>query len=217
MSFEYILLDLDGTVTDSAEGVINSVAYALEKLGCPVDDKSSLMKFIGPPLTESFKDFYNFDEETIQLGVRYYRDYYNDNGIFQNRLYDGIPELLKSLKQHGKTVILATSKPEVYAKRILEHFNVDLYFDFIGGSTFDAERNTKTGVLKYILKECRIDNLSDAVMIGDRKHDIVGAHEVGLKCAAILYGYGNEPEFKEYNADFIIDTVDDLKKFLTDQ
>ena len=214
MSYKYILLDLDGTVTDSAEGVINSVAYSLEKLGYPVEDKSTLMKFIGPPLTESFKDFYNFDEDTIELGVKYYREYYTDNGIFENRLYDGIKELLKTLKENGKTVILATSKPEGYAKRILEHFNVSQYFDLIAGSTFDAERNTKTDVLKYALKESGIEDLGTAVMVGDRKHDIIGAHDVGLACAAILYGYGNETEFKEYGADFIVDTVKDLEKFL---
>ena len=214
MSYKYILLDLDGTVTDSAEGVINSVAYSLEKLGYPVEDKSTLMKFIGPPLTESFKDFYNFDEETIQLGVKYYREYYTDTGIFENRLYDGIEHLLKTLKKHGRTVILATSKPEVYAKRILDRFGVSEYFDLIAGSTFDSERNTKTDVLKYALKEAGIEDLSTAVMVGDRKHDIIGSHDVGLECISILYGYGNEDEFKEYGADFIVETVGKLERFL---
>lgn len=216
MSYKYILLDLDGTVTDSAEGVINSVAYSLEKLGFPVEDKSTLMKFIGPPLTESFRDFYNFDESTIELGVQYYREYYTDTGIFENRLYDGIPHLLKTLKSNGKTVILATSKPEIYAKRILDRFDVSEYFDLIAGSTLDAERNTKTDVLKYALKEAGIKDLSTAVMVGDRKHDIIGAHDVGLECVTILYGYGNEEEFKEYGAEFIVGTVEDLEKFLID-
>lgn len=214
MRYQYIFLDLDGTVTDSAEGVINSVAYSLEKLGYPVENKSDLMKFIGPPLAESFKDFYNFDNETIELGIKYYREYYTDNGIFENRLYDGIKSLLKSLKANGKTVILATSKPEVYAKRILEHFNASQYFDLIVGSTLDSERNTKTDVLKYALQEIKIKDLSTAVMVGDRKHDIIGAHNVGLDCIAILYGYGNEEEFKEYGADYIVDTVENLEKFL---
>ncbi len=214
MSYKYILLDLDGTVTDSAEGVINSVAYSLEKLGYPVEDKSTLMKFIGPPLTESFKDFYNFDEETIELGVQYYREYYTDKGIFENRLYDGIHELLKTLKKHSRTVILATSKPEVYAKRILDRFGVSEYFDLIAGSTLNAERNTKTDVLKYALKEAGIEDLSTAVMVGDRKHDIIGAHDVGLECISILYGYGNEAEFKEYGAEFIVGTVGQLERFL---
>ena len=214
MSYKYILLDLDGTVTDSAEGVINSVAYSLEKLGYPVEDKSTLMKFIGPPLTESFKDFYDFDEETIELGVKYYREYYTDKGIFENRLYDGIPKLLKTLKKHNRTVILATSKPEVYAKRILDRFGISEYFDLIAGSTLNAERNTKTDVLKYALKEAGIEDLSTAVMVGDRKHDIIGAHDVGLECISILYGYGNEAEFKEYGAEFIVGTVGQLERFL---
>jgi len=214
MSYKYILLDLDGTVTDSAEGVINSVAYSLEKLGFPVEDKSTLMKFIGPPLSESFRDFYNFDDETIDLGIQYYREYYTNTGIFENKLYDGIAHLLETLKNNGRKVILATSKPEVYAKRILDRFGVTKYFDLIAGSTLDAERNTKTDVLKYALKEAGIDDLSTAVMVGDRKHDIIGAHEVGLECIAILYGYGNRAEFEEYGAEFIIETVELLENFL---
>lgn len=214
MGYKYILLDLDGTVTDSAEGVINSVAYSLEKLGYPVKDKRTLMKFIGPPLTESFKDFYNFDDETTRLGVEYYREYYSVTGIFENKLYPGIEHLLKTLKSNGKTVILATSKPEVYAKRILDRFGVSEYFDLIAGSTLDAERNTKTDVLRYALKAADINSHDEALMVGDRKHDILGARDVGIKCAAILYGYGNEAEFKEYGADYIIDTVEKLEKFL---
>lgn len=212
--YEYILLDLDGTVTDSAEGVINSVSYSLEKLGYPVEDKSTLMKFIGPPLTESFKDFYNFDDKTIELGVQYYREYYTDKGIFENKLYDGIEHLLKALKKNGRKIILATSKPEVYAKRILDRFGVSEYFDLIAGSTLDAERNTKTDVLKYALKAAGIEDLSTAVMVGDRKHDIIGAHDVGLECVTILYGYGNRAEFEEYGADFIVGTVGQLERFL---
>ncbi len=214
MSYKYILLDLDGTVADSAEGVINSVAYALEKLGYPVEDKSTLMKFIGPPLSESFRDFYGFDEETIGKGIQYYREYYTDTGIYETKIFDGIEKLVKTLKENGKTVILATSKPEVYAKRILEHCGISKYFDLAAGSTLDAERNTKTDVLKYALKEAGITDLHEAVMVGDRKHDIIGAHNVGLECIAILFGYGNEAEFKEYKADYIIDTVSNLEKFL---
>ena len=214
MSYKYILLDLDGTVTDSAEGVTNSVAYALEKLGCPVEDKSTLLKFIGPPLSESFKEFYGFDESTVSRGIEYYREYYTDKGIFENNLYNGMEQLLKSLKAAGKTVILATSKPEIYARRILDRFNISRYFDIIAGSTLDVDRNTKTDVLKYILQTVEISDLSEAVMVGDRKHDIIGAHDIGIKCIAILYGYGNEAEFIEYGADYILNTVADLEKFL---
>ena len=214
MTFKYILLDLDGTVTDSAEGVTKSVAYALDKLGFPVESHWSLMKFIGPPLSESFREFCGFDGETVQKGINYYREYYADKGIFENKLYDGMKEFLISLKQHGMTVILATSKPEVYAKRILDKFVVSEYFDLIAGSTLDTSRNTKTDVLKYILQKIDIDDLSKAVLIGDRKHDIIGAKEVGIKCISILYGYGSKEEFVQYNADYIVDTVENLERFL---
>lgn len=213
--YKYILLDLDGTVADSAEGVTNSVAYALEKLGYHVEDKQTLLKFIGPPLSESFKEFYGFDEKTVDKGIQYYREYYTDTGIFEVKIFDGIETLLKSLKACGKTVILATSKPEVFAKRILEHCGISQYFDLIAGSTLDAERNTKTDVLKYALRESGISDLSEAIMVGDRKYDIIGAHDVGLSCIAILFGYGNEEEFKQYGADYIIDTALNLEKFLT--
>ena len=214
MRFKYILLDLDGTVTDSAEGVINSVTYALRKLDYPVEQLGSMMKFIGPPLKQSFKEFCCFDEDTIQKGVEYYREYYSVTGITQLRLYGGIEHLLQTLKSHGKKVVLATSKPEIYAKRILENCGITEYFDLIAGSTLDASRNTKAEVLTYILDTIKLCSLDDCLMVGDRKHDIIGAHSLGLKCAAVLYGYGNRAEFEQYGADYIVDSVEELEEFL---
>lgn len=212
--YKYLFFDLDGTVTDSAEGIYNSVAYALEKLGFPVEDKTTLRPFIGPPLTESFKNFCGFDEEKTKLGVQYYREYYPEKGIFENKVYDGIPELLKKLHDSGKKVILATSKPEPFAVRILEHFGIAQYFDLIVGSTFDTSRQNKADVLRYAVQTIGADEPERSLMIGDRLHDVVGAHEVGMDCAYVLFGFGSREEAAEYKAEYIIDTVDSLGEFL---
>ena len=214
MKYSTLFFDLDGTVTDSAEGIYNSLAYALEKLGHPVEDKTVLKPFLGPPLSESLHDIYGFDEETSMLGVKYYREYYPQKGIFENRVYDGIPELLEKLKDSGIKIALATSKPEPFAVRILEHFSIDHYFDIIAGSTFDTSRQTKSDVLRYAVEKAGFPDLSHGLMIGDRKHDILGAHAVGIPCAAVLYGYGSREEFEEYHADYIIADIDELEHFL---
>lgn len=216
MGYKYIFLDLDGTVTESAEGIINSVAYALEKLGKPVEDKSTLRCFIGPPLTVSFHEFFGFDDETAALGVKYYREYYPEKGIFENRLYDGIAEMLEKLSKTDKKIILATSKPEPFAVRILEHYGIAQYFDLIAGSSFDGTRNDKTDVLKYAIEQLQIEDISEAIMIGDRKHDVIGARDVDMKCAYVLFGYGTREEAEQYRADSIIENVKSLEAFLLD-
>lgn len=216
MGFKYIFLDLDGTVTESAEGIINSVAYALEKLGKPVEDKSTLRCFIGPPLTVSFHEFFGFDDETAALGVKYYREYYPEKGIFENRLYDGIAEMLEKLSKTDKKIILATSKPEPFAVRILEHYGVAQYFDLIAGSSFDGTRNDKTDVMKYAIEQLQIEDIIEAIMIGDRKHDVIGARDVGMQCAYVLFGYGSREEAEQYRADYIIENVKSLEAFLLD-
>ncbi len=214
--FKYLFFDLDGTVTDSAEGILNSVAYALNKLGISVEDKSTLLPFVGPPLTDSFKSIYGFDDEKSQLGVKYYREYYSDKGIFENKVYSGIENMLINLRSKGKKIILATSKPQNYAEIILDHFGISKYFDIIAGSTFDCSRRTKTDVLNYAIEQIGMTDYSQGIMIGDRKHDIIGAKEVGIKCIAVMYGYGNRNEFQTYGADYIIDDVEQLEIFLSD-
>ena len=212
--YRYIFLDLDGTVTESEEGILNSVAYALEKLGHPVEDKSVLRPFIGPPLYDSFREYYGFDEETSLLGVRYYREYYPQKGIFENKLYAGIDEMLKKLSESGRKVILATSKPEIFAVRILEHFGVAQYFDLIAGSLMDGTRNSKTEVLEYAVSEIGLSDMSQAIMVGDRKHDVIGAHNVGMACAYVLFGYGDRDEAQEFGAEYIVEDVAALEDFL---
>lgn len=212
--YKYLFFDLDGTVTESAEGIINSVAYALEKLGIPVENKETLRCFIGPPLSESFREFYKLSEEDIQRGVLYYREYYPDKGIFENKLYDGIAELLEKLSKTEYKIILATSKPEPFAVRILDYFGISQYFDLIVGSTFDKKRMGKTDVLEYALKMCDDPDRSECLMIGDRKHDVIGARDVGIDCAYVLYGYGSREEAEEYSAEYIIDDMAKLEEFL---
>lgn len=216
--YSTVFFDLDGTIIDSGEGVTNSVAYALERLGITVKDMSTLKKFIGPPLIYSFKTFYGFDEEKALKAIEYYREYYTDKGIFEGYVYDGVEELLIALSRAGKRIALATSKPEEFAKRILERANIAKYFDCIAGATMDEQtRTTKIEVLEYTLKMSNIDTPSDVIMIGDRFYDIEGAHHFGMDCVAVLYGYGNKEEFEKYGAEYIVSTPSEVQKLLLDK
>ena len=213
--YSTVLFDLDGTIIDSGEGVTNSVSYALKKFGIEIEDKSTLSKFIGPPLIYSFKTFYGFDDEKAKLAIEHYREYYQEKGIFEGYIYDGVEQLLCDLKKAGKKIVLATSKPEIFAKRILEKASLIKYFDFVAGATLDeSTRITKIDVLEYAIKEANIDTVDDVVMIGDRFYDIEGAHNFGIDCIAVLYGYGERDEFEKYGAEYIFDTPEQISKFL---
>lgn len=214
MRYEYILFDLDGTLTDPAIGITNSVMYALKKYGIEVSDRSELYKFIGPPLGDSFEKYYGFSKEEAKTAVEYYREYYRDKGIFENLVYDGLEDLLKTLKDNNKILIVATSKPEVFAKQILEHFNIGKYFTYIAGSNLDGTRVKKDEVIKYAIESCNIIDLSKAIMIGDREHDIIGAKVVGINSIGVLFGYGDRSELENAGANFIVDTVADIGKVL---
>jgi phosphoglycolate phosphatase len=214
MRYEYILFDLDGTLTDSGIGITNSVMYALKKYGIEVSDRSELYRFIGPPLWDSFENYYGFSKEEAKTAVEYYREYYRDKGIFENLIYDGFENLLKTLKDNNKILIVATSKSEVFAKQILEHFDIAKHFTYIAGSNLDGTRVKKVEVIKYALESCNIMDLSKAIMIGDREHDIIGAKEVGINSMGVLFGYGDRNELEKAGADFIVDTVSDIGKVL---
>ena len=214
MRYQYILFDLDGTLTDPGIGITNSVLYALGKYGIEVNDRSDLYKFIGPPLRDSFEVYYGFSKEDSKKAVEYYREYYKDKGIFENAVYDGAEDLLKTLKSSGKTLILATSKPEVYAKQIVEHFDIAKYFTYIAGSNLDGTRVKKDEVIQYALERYNITDLTKAIMIGDREHDILGAKEIGISSIGVLFGYGDRTELENAGADYIVDTVADIEKVL---
>lgn len=211
--YDNILFDLDGTLTDPGLGITNSVMYALKKYGIKVDDRAQLYKFIGPPLVYSFHEFYGFSHEQTLEAIKFYREYYAETGIFENEVYDGIIDVLCKLKDDGRRIILATSKPEQFAKRILDHFNLTEYFDFVAGASMDeVTRNTKSAVIKYALENTNID-VSKSLMIGDREHDVLGAKEFGIDAAGVLYGYGSKEELENAGAKYIVESVQDIIKF----
>lgn len=215
-SYEYILFDLDGTLTDSGNGIINSVIYALNRFGINENDRNALKKFIGPPLITSFCEFYGFDRQKAVEAVKYYREYYREKGIFENLVYGGIPETLAKLKANGKKLILATSKPEMFAVKILEHFNLSRYFDFTAGAASDESRSEKTDVIAYVLSALKIDKLKSVIMVGDRNYDILGAKQNGIASLGVLYGYGSREELEAAGADFIAESVLQMQAFLAD-
>ena len=203
---DYILFDLDGTLTDPFEGISNSVVYALKKYGIEVKDKSTLTSFIGPPLFDSFETYYGFTKEQAVEAVSFYREYYSTKGIFENSVYDGIVPLLQKLKGAGKKIILATSKPEKFSIKILEHFRLLEYFDIVAGATMDESRIKKSDIISYALSLGKITDKANTIMIGDREHDILGAKANGLKSVGVLYGYGDLEELKRAGADYIVKT-----------
>jgi phosphoglycolate phosphatase len=208
-----VLFDLDGTITDPFQGITNSVAYALKSYGIQVKDKRELQVFIGPPLYASFMKYYGFSKEKSMEAVERYREYYSNKGVFECALYPGIRELLKKLNASGKKVVLATSKPEFFAKQILEHFNIDKHFSFLAGATMDSRRVEKADIIKYAFENLS-DNTSFAVMIGDREFDILGAKDRGIFSIGVTYGYGNREELLTAGADYICESVEDIEKIL---
>lgn len=210
MGYRYYLFDLDGTLTDPGIGITNSVMYALRKFGIEVEDRSSLYRFIGPPLTDSFARFYQFPPEQALQAVAFYREYFRDKGIFENRVYDGVPGMLAELKSRGKILALATSKPEEFSLRILEHFGLRGYFDFVGAATMDGSRSRKADVISHTIQSLHITDKSEVLMIGDRDQDVCGARENGIACAGVLYGYGDYGELSSAGADYILGCPEDI-------
>lgn len=216
MKYKYFLFDLDGTLTDPAEGITRSVSHALAHFGIHVEDRTKLYPFIGPPLKDSFREFYGFSESQIPEAEEKYREYFAEKGIFENKIYPGIKELLASLKENGARILLATSKPDAFAERILEHFHIKEFFDFIGGATMDGTRSEKKDVVRYTLASGGINDPSETVMIGDRRHDIEGAQANGLDSIGVLWGYGNEEEFQKAGATYIVQDIKGLFSLLSE-
>ena len=210
MMYDTVLFDLDGTLTDPGEGITNSVSYALRKYGIEVTDRRELYKFIGPPLVDSFMKYYDFSQEEALKAVEYYREYFRDKGIFENRVYEGVEDMLRQLHTMGKRLVLATSKPEEFALRILQHFDLKKYFSVVAGASMDSSRSKKGDVIAYALSMCDSIDKNIAIMVGDREHDIIGAKENGLRSIGVLYGYGSEDELKNSGADYIAKTPSDI-------
>lgn len=206
--------DLDGTLTDSAEGIINSVLYALSTYGIEEKDRDALRSFVGPPLAESFMKRYGFSKEKADEALGRFRVRFSSIGIFENALYEGIAEVLAGLKARGDRVILATSKPEVFARRILDHFDLTRYFDFVCGANLEeSSRVEKEDVLLYALETCGA-KAGDSYMIGDRRYDMEAGKKLGLFTVGVLYGYGDREELEKAGADRICETVKELKEVL---
>lgn len=209
-----VLFDLDGTVTDPEEGITKSVQYALQHFHIDVRDRRELYKFIGPPLKESFVEFYGFTDRQAEEALLKYRERFSVTGWRENIVYDGIERLLGRLRGEGKRIMLATSKPEFFAEQILAHFGLRDYFDFVGGATLDDKRDRKSEVIRYVLETNGISNREEVVMVGDRKFDILGAKEVGLASIGVLYGYGDRQELATAGADRLVESVAELETIL---
>ncbi len=212
MSYPYIFFDLDGTLTDPALGITNSIMYALRHFGIEVADRRELYSFIGPPLKEQFEIAYGFTPEQSEVALREYRVYFSDKGLFENTVYDGIPQLLKTLQKRGSRLVLATSKPQVYADRILQHFDLKQYFTFLSGSELGGARVEKADVIRFALDALEITDPTQVVMVGDRSFDVEGAAACGIKTIGVTYGYGDREELRD--AAYIVDTVEQLAQIL---
>lgn len=215
--FQYLLFDLDGTLTDPKVGITSCVQYALRKMGIEEPNLNKLEPFIGPPLIDSFEEFYGFDEEQALQAVAFYRERFQTIGLFENEVYSGIPEMLAKLKQAGKRLAIASSKPTVYVLRILQHFEMEQYFDIIVGSELDGTRSRKKEVVEEALRQLlqgQKNEYDRSVMIGDRKFDILGAKEFGLTGVGVSFGYAKKGELEAAGADYIVDTVEQLETLL---
>jgi phosphoglycolate phosphatase len=209
-----VLFDLDGTLTDSMEGIVNSMIYALTKMGLPVPERAAVRPYIGPPLRQGLRTL-GVAEGDIERAVACYREYFGVTGLFENAVYPGVRELLEALKAGGLRLAVATSKAAPYAEQILEHFGLKHYFDFISGAEMDGRRSGKTEVIVHALKTCGFDPKA-TVMVGDRENDVAGAKEAGLRsCVAVLYGYGSRAELEAAGANLFAETPGDIITLLT--
>lgn len=211
--FKTVLFDFDGTIIDTSEGIYKSLQYAFAADGRPAPSYEELRRFIGPPIYDSFKNFYGYQDEKINFMVKKYRERYSDKGVWESAVYDGIPELLKELKNNGIKLATASSKPTHFIEMLLKYNNLYEYFDFVGGVAFDQINSKKSDIINNALSVLKADK-NYAVMVGDRKFDINGAKGAGIPCIAVLYGFGSREEFIENSADFIAEAPNDIKKII---
>lgn len=218
--YQYILFDLDGTLTDPKEGITKSVQYALNKEGYGNPPLEDLMTFIGPPLHESFMVYCGVDEQQGKHLVDVYRERFGTIGLFENKVFDGIEELLAMLKKSGRTLAVATSKPTKYTLMIMDKFGLSNYFDAIVGSNMDGTRTVKAEIIEEVFRQLNISEgeKKQCIMVGDRKHDIIGAIACGIDSLGVGFGYSVGDELKENHATYVVETVQELKEFfISDQ
>ena len=212
--YQYILCDLDGTLTDSSEGITKSVQYALDKMGIHEPDLKPLERFIGPPLYDEFRRSYGFDDAEAKQAIDFYRERFGVVGWKENLLYDGIPELLKALTEAGKTLSTASSKPAFFIDKIVKYFDIEQFFTVVAGATLDGSIGTKTQVVQQALERLNVQDRSQAVLIGDRLHDVEGARACGIDCIGVTFGFGSREELESAGANHVVDRVDELLPLL---
>ncbi len=214
---KYFLFDLDGTLTDPKEGITTCVQYALHSLGIEEPDLDRLESFIGPPLKDSFMEFYGMDEEQAQAAVKKYRERFNDKGLYENEIYPGIAPMLQMLSEKGFRLAVASSKPTVFVEKILEHFGIRQYFKVVVGSELDGSRTSKDQVVMEALRQlfgAKPILYHEVYMIGDRRFDVEGARAMKVESVGVTYGYGGMEELREAHADYIVESVEELREFL---
>ena len=216
MKLKKVFFDLDGTLTDSMPGITKGVQYALKRYGIQEDDLERLKPFVGPPLADSFQAYYNFSKKDAEDAVYVFREYYDVEGWKDNAPFDGVEDMLQTLKDAGLDLYVATSKPEITAKRVLEYFRLDHYFTFIGGASLDEKLVNKDDVIRYVMAENEVteEEKRAVIMVGDRLHDIEGAHKTGLRAIGVLYGYGSREELEYSGADYLCKTPQDVVSLL---
>ena len=214
--YKYILFDLDGTLTDPAEGITNSIMYAQQQMGIEVWDRESLLFFIGPPLKEAFMEKFGLTEEKAKEMVAHYRVEFPRKGIYENRVYDGVKEMLETLKKSGKIIALATSKRLKFAETVLNHFGLAKYFDVVVGATFDGTLGRKADIIRMALEQCGATDFKEAIMVGDRHHDIDGANENGIASIGVLFGYGDKKELSDAGATYIVESPKQITDIIID-
>ncbi|TDM12112.1 HAD family hydrolase [Macrococcus lamae] len=211
--YKHILFDLDGTLTDPKLGITNSIIFSLNKLNIDAPDNDELTHFIGPPLSESYESSYHLTGDRNHLAIDYYREYFADKGLYENKVYEGIEDLLKNLQEQGRQLFVATSKPVTFAETIIDHFNLGQYFDAIAGSELDGTRVHKDEVIKHVLDSYHL-NAGDCLMIGDRKHDLIGARKNHMDAVGVLYGYGSLVELENEKPVKVVESVQELSDYL---
>jgi phosphoglycolate phosphatase len=213
MKYHHVLFDLDGTLTDPYLGITNSVKYALNKFNIAEQNNSQLKLFIGPPLEQSFMEYYRFNKNEAKKAIEFYREYYSVKGIYENKLYHGIDIVLKTLNNKNINCIVATSKLEEYAVKVLRYFKIDLYFKHVTGSNLEGTLVEKEEIIKYIIEKYQLEK-EKTIMVGDRKYDIIGAKNNGIDSIGVLYGYGTKKELEEVKPTYLCNHIDKLLKLL---
>ena len=209
MDYPNVLFDLDGTLTDPREGITRSIQYGLSKMGIDEPDLTKLEHFIGPPLLQAFMATYGFDEAKAWEAMGFYREHFAVTGLYENEVFQGVTPLLEDLVGQGRQLFIATSKPQVYAREIARHFDFAKHFKVIYGSELDGTRTNKVELIRHLMAEQGL-NPAHTLMIGDRKHDLIGARDNGLDAAAVGYGFGSFEELNSFAPKYHFQTLTEL-------